>query len=151
MKNDHNVSVSQIHYRAQFLHPQFLMFQPHKNEKQWHIAAPATQMGATTSAMQHNAPCCNGVDRRCASSHGIGGFSFSIPLYLDSRANAIQIQMQESNNGISQKHNYKHPSNISCRQLAQTSQKKQSKFILTIPILICKSHESYVEWLITNQ
>ena len=108
-------------------------------------------MGATTSAMQHNATRCNREDRRCASSHRFGGFSSSIPLYLDGRANAVQIQVQESNNGTSQKQNYKHPSNISCRQLAQTSQKTQSKFILTIQILIHKSHENYVEWLITNQ
>jgi len=78
------------------------MFQPHKNEKQRHTAAPATQMGATTSAMRHIAPWCNRADRRCASSHRFGGFSSSIPLYLDRRANATQIQMQESNNGTSQ-------------------------------------------------
>lgn len=107
-------------------------------------------MGATTSAMQHNATCCNRVDR-CASSHRFGGLSSNIPLYLDGRANAVQIQMQESNNSTSQKQNYKHPSNISCRQLAQTSQRTQSKFILTTQILIHKWHENYVEWLITNQ
>lgn len=108
-------------------------------------------MGATTSAVQHNATCCNRMDKHCASSHRFGGFSSSIPLYLDCRANAIQIQMQESNNGTSQKQYYKHPSDISCRQLAKTSQKAQSKFILTIQILINKSHENYVAWLITNQ